>query len=1346
MSTRNRFGISIILFFTLLFLVLIFFDYNTNFENPILLLILNTLFTGLIPIIVTIITARTYLLNLGPGVLLISCGMLAFGMGSILTGILRFLPESTNISVTLYNLCALIGAICNLSSSMLVNNPIPKLIKSKKIKLVLAISGICLLIISITIAVTNNLFPLFFDKDGSTRIRNIVILLSISLYFGASISFRKNWRKVVTDHIYWYSLSMMMLSIGLFIAFIASSVGSPLSWLGRFAQYFGSVFALISMLDILKYTRQRGASLIAIMSDFFADAESNYKNILEFSSCAMIAADQKFRIFFANIGAFKIFKYDQKELINSSILDLLAQPSKALIKNDFEQYMSSGKGDLSETMEMQAEDKNGKIFPVELTVTYRKLPEGYASIYTIVDITSRKIAEKKINRQNIVLKAINQVYESVISSETTTDLTKDCISIVERITKSQLSFICEVGENRILHNLAASDLALEEFCELGKKGLQRLSDNHAFHRLNRILLAEGKTLLINDLSDYTGTPEGHLQVSAFLGVPFKRGSQVIGMISVANREGGYANEDVEVLEKLTPTIMEAILHKRVAEKLRDSEERFKLFTDANPCVVMMKDKEGRYVYLNKAWEDTYGETSQNAIGRTDYDFLPAVTAEMIKNIDFEVMRTGKIIQNVEGRYLSGKTRYWQIVRFPIHTISGSSLLGCIALEITEQKNAGDALRQSESYLRAVIEGTNDFIFLKDRSGRYLVVNGATSVHLNIPVDEMLGKTSLEVFPDKELARTVMETDQRIMDLGREETVEEIVFSQTKSYTYLSTKTPWYNEKGEVIGIIGISRNITERKLAENALRESEYLLREIIEGTNDLIYLLDRDCRIQLANTALISAWGIKESQIIGKKLLELTDEKENVRSIMKIDQQIMNTGIGETVELIVNSPSGPRNYLSNKVPQRGTDGNVIGLIGISHDITERKRIENALRRSESLLRAIMEGTDEQIFLKDRYGRFVMGNAALCKTIGLPLEKIIGKTDIEIHQGNKNVKAVVKNDKIVLDSNQAQTFEQMVPTPDGLRTYLTNKSPWHDEQGNVIGIIGIAQDITDRKKMEQEILGQAQELERKNKLITDFFINISHEFKTPLSVLMLGLELVERSEGLLDRKNDLDIVEYIKIMKLNSYRLGRLVSNLLDITKLDAGFMEPNWEYINIIELIKRIAETTKLYAGQKNIKIDFLCPIKDKFMFTDSFMIERIILNLLSNAIKHTPAGGCILVNCRIQGGKVIISVKDNGEGIPDEKKSIIFDRFRQVDSSLTRSNEGCGIGLALTKSLIELLKGKIMFESTLGLGTEFTVELPILQMEDRKQNVVSSGMELNKRIQMEFSDIDFNFYQEAN
>lgn len=408
--------------------------------------------------------------------------------------------------------------------------------------------------------------------------------------------------------------------------------------------------------------------------------------------------------------------------------------------------------------------------------------------------------------------------------------------------------------------------------------------------------------------------------------------------------------------------------------------------------------------------------------------------------------------------------------------------------------------------------------------------------------------------------------------------------------------------------------------------------------------------------------------------------------------------------------------------------GSIFALISIASIfiISKHKKfsmsafLERSLsyHKSQTLINTIFEGIPCPVFLKDCEGNYVAGNSGLCSIFGTSIDAILGKSDSELFEYDK-AKLIVENDRFVIDSGLTHVFEEYLPTRDGECLFLSTKTPWLDESGTVLGLIGFAQDITERKQLESKIQQQAEELEKKNQIITDYFTNVSHEFKTPLNIMMLGIDLLETNGH--DTKS-------IAIIKQNCYGLGKLIVNLLDIAKIDAGQFETNYEYYDIIHQLNGLTESVSQYIENKNLKLQCNFSHKEKYIYSDSFMIERIIMNLLSNAIKYTESGDYITLNCSIASHKVSLSVKDTGKGISPKKAESIFDRF---------AGESCGIGLALTKSLVELLEGTIWFESNEGDGTEFFVELPIQKSPRRVITKNHPNTKHMRRIQMELSDM---------
>jgi signal transduction histidine kinase len=274
-------------------------------------------------------------------------------------------------------------------------------------------------------------------------------------------------------------------------------------------------------------------------------------------------------------------------------------------------------------------------------------------------------------------------------------------------------------------------------------------------------------------------------------------------------------------------------------------------------------------------------------------------------------------------------------------------------------------------------------------------------------------------------------------------------------------------------------------------------------------------------------------------------------------------------------------------------------------------------------------------------------------------------------------------------------------------------------------------------KIRTEELNLAKEYEM---LRTAFFANLSHELRTPINVIFSAEQMIDHlSKDKEIKWTDENLGKYRKIIKQNCFRLIRMVSNLIDITKIDAGYFKIDMNNCDIVMIVEDITLSVAQYIESRNIELIFDTDIEEKVIACDPDKIERIVLNLLSNAIKYTPAGGQILVRIFMEADNLIISVKDTGVGVPEEMKFMIFDRFVQVDRTSSRRSEGSGIGLSIVKGLVELHGGSIYLESELGKGTEFIIELP-----DRKVNcdyieeaAVAKEQQQIEKISIEFSDI---------
>lgn len=287
--------------------------------------------------------------------------------------------------------------------------------------------------------------------------------------------------------------------------------------------------------------------------------------------------------------------------------------------------------------------------------------------------------------------------------------------------------------------------------------------------------------------------------------------------------------------------------------------------------------------------------------------------------------------------------------------------------------------------------------------------------------------------------------------------------------------------------------------------------------------------------------------------------------------------------------------------------------------------------------------------------------------------------------------------------------------------------------------MGVLKDMTDVDKLDA-IKKELEEKTLYEMIRNEFFANISHELRTPVNVIFSTIQLQEMCFVKEDYKN---LEKHNKIVKQNCLRLLKIINNLIDITKIDAGFLKPVLRYTNIVEVVENIVLSIVTYVESRDMNIVFDTQIEEEYVICDPSLIERIMLNLLSNSIKYGKLGGNIFVSISNDlEGAVFISVKDDGIGIPKDKQDRIFERFVRVEKYLKRNCEGSGIGLSLVKALVEIQNGAVVLNSEEDVGTEVIMKFPIAEIQEEICTTLESGVSKDanniiEKIELEFSDI---------
>ncbi|KNY30283.1 PAS domain-containing sensor histidine kinase [Pseudobacteroides cellulosolvens] len=391
----------------------------------------------------------------------------------------------------------------------------------------------------------------------------------------------------------------------------------------------------------------------------------------------------------------------------------------------------------------------------------------------------------------------------------------------------------------------------------------------------------------------------------------------------------------------------------------------------------------------------------------------------------------------------------------------------------------------------------------------------------------------------------------------------------------------------------------------------------------------------------------------------------------------------------------------------------------IDRSMKKLKLSEEELRKKDEMYRLVINGTTDGLWECNIENNSLYISPNLEDKIDAKFNDISNPLDIWnkiVHPDDINVLLNSMEDYISRKISKL-SCECRVKNKEGDYFWIQLKGQgiWNSH-GKIHSIIGTHTDITEKKLVEEKLkhashenLRLLNEIIEYDRLKTEFFTNISHEFRTPLNVILGSVQLIESYR---DNKNPDEIKnklhKNIASIRQNCYRLLKIINNLIDITKIDSGFLELNQQSCNIVDVIERVTLSVAEFIESKSLSLIFDTDTEEKYMVCDINKIERVMLNLLSNATKFNRPGGSIFVKLTDMGDNILISIRDTGIGVPKDKKSEIFERFRQLNTSLTKESEGSGIGLSIVKSLIDMHGGEISIESELGQFTEFIIKLP--------------------------------------
>jgi PAS domain S-box-containing protein len=621
------------------------------------------------------------------------------------------------------------------------------------------------------------------------------------------------------------------------------------------------------------------------------------------------------------------------------------------------------------------------------------------------------------------------------------------------------------------------------------------------------------------------------------------------------------------------------------------------------------------------------------------------------------------------------------------------------------------LRDAEAYFHTLVDTLPQNIIRKDTQGRFTFANRQFCEAIGRPLGHVIGRTDFDLFP-AELAAKYHRDDERVMKSG--EILDTIEAHQTPAGDKLFVhvvKTPLHDAEGRVAGVQGIFWDVTQRKRTEEALAHERDLLKALLDHIPDRLYFKDTQGRFIACSRSMARRLGVSDpAEVVGRSDADF-HPPELAREFAQDEQRVLSRGqplIGKTERQL--DKDGREIWASvTKVPIYSRSGTITGLVGLSRDITQLKQAEQALRQAEEKYRTIYENSVEGIFQTTRDGHFLSANPALARIYGYhsPQELVAALTDIQ-HQLYVQPERREEFARLMREEGSVAGFESEVHRKNGDRIWISESARTvQDAAGGFLYYEGIVEDITARKRAEAEREAAREAALENARTKAQFLANMSHEIRTPMNAIT-GMTAL-----LLDTRLTQEQREYVDAIHGGTEALLDIINDILDFSKLEAGKVA--LEVIDF-DLRDTVEATIDMLAGRAHQKgIELVCrldPTLDTRLRGDPHRVRQIVTNLLSNAIKFTDQGEVALHVRPVESspGRVLLraEVRDTGIGIPADALSRIFQEFTQADGSTTRKYGGTGLGLTISKQLVEMMKGRIGVVSEPGHGSTFWFEIP--------------------------------------
>ncbi len=764
--------------------------------------------------------------------------------------------------------------------------------------------------------------------------------------------------------------------------------------------------------------------------------------------------------------------------------------------------------------------------------------------------------------------------------------------------------------------------------------------------------------------------------------------------------------------------------KQVNDKLLREEKAFKDLMDDLDNFVFMTDIDGNLTYYNKTLETALKISPNDSSGKS---FLHMLTKES-KETAFENYHM--LLQGHKREYDLTLTnrKTFHLKTEPLKDERGNIIgVSGIATDVTERRKTQEELQESSEKYRFLVETMNDGIGISDKDFKLTYGNPRLAEMLGYLPNEMIGSHVTEFFADVKDLKLVKGD---FFLKGDEGPTSYEMYLKKKDESFICTHIspqPLFDGKGGFKGGFAVITDITKRKKAEDALRESEEKFKTIFNKANDEIIYVDINGVVIDVNKKMEDIFGYARNEIIGKNITDFEIfTPEAWEKNMELFNDVINGKPTRLIEYEVRRKDGLKLFVEANATVIKKDGKPVGIITIIRDITERRKMEQALRESEGLYNNVFESISDGILVLDPDFYYTYWNKGMEEISGVSRDDVINSgdqvwevfPDLFDDSMREMLNKAMRGD--VVEREAQYTIKN------GRATFSSELySPLRSTTGEIRGIVGVIRDITEQKNTEAALKKAKEDAEAATIAKSEFLANMSHEIRTPMNGVIGMTNLI------IETRLNKEQREYAQTIKKSADSLLDVINDILDFSKIEAGQLSLERIDFDLRKIMEGITDLLAIRAHNKGLKFAFLMDNKvPSFVKGDPGRLKQILINLAGNAIKFTEIGEVIV---RVTASKeteknvtLSFAVSDTGIGIPENMIEGLFESFSQVDASMTRKYGGTGLGLAISKQLAELMGGNIGIESKVGEGSVFRFEVVL-----KKQENVTESLEEDLRVQ---------------